>query len=218
MKKALKILVIVLLIIAYLGTCYTINTEIIEEKEIALESEPIIISAPQNYPAPKPIIKIIEETPEEKYQKEISQLDEIKEDMMEYILQYKTILDKYPEISSEIATIYDVFTEDEITLVCRCIQSEVENCPFFAKVHVAEVVLNRLYSDAYPNEISKVVVPGQFSLSRDYYSEESLLAFEYAYLFETEEMFDCFNFQSAGESETFCGRTLKYYDGYHWFY
>lgn len=57
------------------------------------------------------------------------------------------------------------FTPDELDLVCRCVMSEAGAEPDEGQIAVAEVIFNRYFSPKFPNEISEIIVPGQFSIS-----------------------------------------------------
>lgn len=55
-------------------------------------------------------------------------------------------------------------SEDDISLMARVVMSEASTEPYDCKVAVAEVIINRLLSDKFPDSISEVIhQPGQFS-------------------------------------------------------
>ena len=56
-------------------------------------------------------------------------------------------------------------TTDDMDLVCRCVMSEAGAEPDEGQIAVAEVIFNRYFSPDFPNEISEIIVPGQFSVS-----------------------------------------------------
>lgn len=49
-------------------------------------------------------------------------------------------------------TPYDVFTEREITMMLKCIETEAHEASFDCKVNVANVILNRIKSDQFPTD------------------------------------------------------------------
>lgn len=164
------------------------------------------------------IVEEEEHNEEEEILSKIDELDEIKDNKREYLMLYKQLCSEYGGYFGEPITIFDVFTDEEIYLMCRCVETETYQCPFDAKVDVATVVINRIESNKYPNNVKEVIVPGQFAFWRTEISEDTLEAIEYAYLFGVPELKESLYFQSLKEMETFCGKTLKHYDGYHWFY
>ena len=111
-------------------------------------------------------------------------------DKEEWFVSYKDILKTYSDYI-EIQTIYDAFSMSEIETLYRIVEAEVTGGDFISKVNVANVVLNRVKNEQFPNTISKVVFQEyQFSPVIDgrFYSveisESTILAIEYAYMFE----------------------------------
>lgn len=100
---------------------------------------------------------------------------------------YKSLLTEYPDLMVQGKTIYDEFTEDEIYLICRVVESEVGGGDFGSKSHVAEVVLNRCKYERFGKNVTEVITrPGQFYYKKTKISSDTLDAVEYAYLFNTE--------------------------------
>lgn len=54
---------------------------------------------------------------------------------------------------------------DDIELICRCVMSEAGSEPIECQEGVTDVIINRLCSPRYPNDIKEIIVPGQFSTS-----------------------------------------------------
>ena len=111
-------------------------------------------------------------------------------DKEEWFISYKDILTTYSGYI-EVQTIYDVFSVNEIETFSRIVESEVTGGDFISKVNVANVVLNRVENEQFPNTINEVVFQEyQFSPVADgrFYSvevsESTILAIEYAYMFE----------------------------------
>lgn len=111
-------------------------------------------------------------------------------DKEEWFISYKDILTTYSDYI-EVQTIYDVFSVSEIETFSRIVESEVTGGDFISKVNVANVILNRVKSEQFPNTINEVVFQEcQFSPVIDgrFYSvevsESTILAIEYAYMFE----------------------------------
>ena len=61
-------------------------------------------------------------------------------------------------------TIYDVFTENEQEIFFRIVEAEATGLKLSQKINVANVILNRIDSDKFPNTMKEVVfADGQFS-------------------------------------------------------
>lgn len=114
-------------------------------------------------------------------------MDELKyiEDKEGWFISYKSIVDKYAEIVDPPETIYDFYTEEEIYLLQRVVETECYGGDFESKVNVACVVLNRVNSSDFGNTIKEVITtPNQFAYWRKKISENTKLAVEYAFSIE----------------------------------
>ena len=149
----------------------TESSESIEYVEKTEETEEIIESSPED------IYDIKSKEVVEK-QKELESI----EDNKEWFIAYKNLIDEYSEWVDPPESIYDVYTNDEIYLMQRCIETETFEQDFDSKVNVASVILNRLESEEFSNDVNKVIVKGQFAFGRKNISEDTKLALEYAYM------------------------------------
>lgn len=160
----------------------------------------------------EPVVVVEEElTPEEIMMNEFDNLSSIK-DKKEWFIAYKEFCDKYPMFDRP-QTLYERYTEDEIYLMQRVIETEVYGCNFDAKSHVASVIINRIEGDNnFPNDATKVcTAPGQFVYGRKNISEDTKLALEYA--FEIEDTTNgALYFNSMKPMESWNGRTLIFTD------
>lgn len=104
------------------------------------------------------------------------------EDEEEWFIAYKNLINEYSEWIDPPETIYDYYTSDEIYLMQRCIETETFEQDFMSKVNVANVILNRIESDKFPDKVNKVIVRGQFAFGRTNISEDTKLALEYAFM------------------------------------
>lgn len=139
-------------------------------------------------------------------------------DKKEYMTQYQRIIEKYGNLEQKGLGIYEEYTAEEIEIMCRCIETEVYQCPFDAKVNVANVIFNRIESEKFPNDPHSVITAkNQFAYHRNNISEDTLLALEYAYLTE-DTTNNAIAFRSDCSPENWGGWNLCHYDGYHWFY
>lgn len=103
-------------------------------------------------------------------------------DNKEWFIAYKNLINEYSEWVDPPESIYDVYSDDEIYLMQRCIETETFEQDFNSKVNVASVILNRLNSEEFSNDVHKVIVKGQFAFGRKKISEDTKLALEYAYM------------------------------------
>ena len=140
------------------------------------------------------------------------------EDNEEWFIAYKDLIEEYSEWVDPPETIYDYYTEDEIYLMQRCIETETFEADFDSKVNVARVILNRIESDEFANEVSEIIVKGQFAFGRENISEDTVLALEYAFMIgDTTD--GALYFHSNPKTETFNGAEFIFTDtaGHHFY-
>lgn len=140
------------------------------------------------------------------------------EDNEEWFIAYKDLIEEYSEWVDPPETIYDYYTEDEIYLMQRCIETETFEQDFDSKVNVASVILNRIESDEFANEVSEIIVKGQFAFGRENISENTVLALEYAFMIgDTTD--GALYFHSNPKTETFNGAEFIFTDtaGHHFY-
>lgn len=114
--------------------------------------------------------------------------------------------------------IYKEYTKDEIDIMCRCIETETYQCPFEAKVNVANVIFNRINNEIFPNDaVSVITAANQFAYHRSNISEDTLLALEYAYLNE-DTTNGAIAFRSDSQQSHWGQWELCHNDGFHCFY
>lgn len=102
----------------------------------------------------------------------------------EWFIKYKSIIDKYKDISTPVS-VYDVFSNDEINLILKTIETECYQAGFDAKVNVASVIINRIESREYGDTVEEVIKsPNQFTYFREKITDETILSLEYAYMIE----------------------------------
>ncbi len=136
----------------------------------------------------------------------------------EWFLKYKDLIKEYSEWV-EVYSIYDYYTKDEIYLMQRCVETECYQRSFDSKVNVACVIFNRLVSDGFPNDIYSVITTyRQFAYVKTDISEDTILALEYAFLFNTMDSNILF-FHSGQKTDTFNGASYAFSDdAVHHFY
>ena len=104
-------------------------------------------------------------------------------------MEYKDIVSEYEEYLDPPETIYDYYTDAELDLLFRVVQAEIGDYSFNQKCNVVSVILNRIDDSRFPNTMSGVLVPNQFSTisnGRIYnvtVDESTILACEYVFMF-----------------------------------
>lgn len=137
----------------------------------------------------------------------------------EWFLEYKSFIETEDLILCPPEVLSDCYTEPEIELMCRVVETECHGGEFESKVNVANVIFNRQLSDRFPNDISEIIkAPNQFSYAKQKIEDNTLLAIEYAFLFEDTTSGALFFKASPGEKWN--GEELKMVDRYngHHFY
>lgn len=114
---------------------------------------------------------------------EIDKLNHI-EDKMQWFIKYKDVIDQYEEIGTP-DTIYKWYDQDDIYLMQRTIETECYQADFMSKVNVANVIINRIQSGDFGQSVEEVIkAENQFSYWRKDISKDTILALEYAFMFE----------------------------------
>ena len=96
------------------------------------------------------------------------QVYEVNDDLImgtNHVIELYTIQRTYEMPDQNIAaTIYDNFSEEELNLLFHVVQAEVGNgYSFEQKVNVACVIFNRLRHDRFPDTLTEILTPSQFS-------------------------------------------------------
>lgn len=117
-----------------------------------------------------------------KMQQEIKAIKSI-EDRQEWFLAYKDIIFKYAQWIDMPHTIFDVYTEEEITLMCRTVETECYGCEFMSKCNVASVILNRVVNGSeFGYSVTDVITKeNQFAYHRENISQDTILSIMYVY-------------------------------------
>lgn len=155
----------------------------------------------------------------ESMNKKLEEIDRI-ENLMDWFIAYKYLVEDYSYILDPPETIYDYYTNEELELLFRVVQAEVgDECTFEQKVNVASVIFNRIEHDDFPNEIQNVLSKDQFQpISDGRYKEveisnKTILACEYSFMFG-DTTNGCLFFDSNGKLKY----EFIYSDGAHNFY
>ena len=139
---------------------------------------------------------------QEELQLKIEELDSI-EDKKEWFLAYKDLIFKYAKWSYPPGTVYDAFSEEEVILMCRTVETECFEQDFNSKVNVANVIFNRLDSGKFGDTVTEIITkPNQFAYGRKDIVEDTIYAVMYA--FEMEDTTQgALYFHSKEKTETF---------------
>jgi hypothetical protein len=104
------------------------------------------------------------------------------EDNKEWFLEYKNLIFKYQEWIDVPETVFDMFTEEEVTLICRMVETECYGKDFNSKVNVACVAFNRFNSGKFGDTMKEIITkPKQFAYGRINLTEDTILAVQYAF-------------------------------------
>lgn len=144
-------------------------------------------------------------------EEKMSELDSTT-DKKEWFLSYKDIVLKYAGLIDPPETIFDYFTEDEVRLICRVVETETYQCDFDSRVNVANVVLNRIEDGRFGDTVEEVITTkNQFAYCRGNITEDTILAVMFSF-----EIKDTTNgalfFHSNEKTNTFNGRNFIFQD------
>lgn len=208
MKKKLSILILLFIIISLVITILNINNQhkndVIEQTSLDDITNELVIE------------EVIEEQDQyeiaiHEMQEKMKKIESI-EDKKEWFIEYKKIIYEYIELIDPPETIYDYYSEEEINLICRVVETETYQCDFESKVNVANVILNRIDDEKFGGTVKEVVTStNQFVYERKIISEDTILAVEYAFLNEDTTQ-GALYFNSNNKTETFCGREWIFQD------
>lgn len=180
-----KILCMFVFLLSFLFNSSTLNSEG-EQEIIHVTAEPIpVIEQVEEEIKEEVPMKTIEELKNEEFNKKLDEIKYAKISNEEWFKLYKELLKEYSEWIKLPETIYDVFSEEEINLIYRVVETETFDQDFDSKVNVACVVFNRLDSGKFGDSITEIVTtPKQFAYGRKKITESTILAVEYAFLME----------------------------------
>lgn len=151
-------------------------------------------------------------------QEKVKCIEEI-DDKKEWFVSYKKIINDYIDIIDPPETIYDYYSEEDINLICRVVETETYQSDFDSKVNIACVVLNRIEDGSFGNTVKDVITSkNQFAYGRKDISEDTILAVMFSF-----EITDTTNgalfFHSNEKTDTFCRRNYIFSDNaVHHFY
>ena len=202
-----------LLILLFMFNSFVVPILYIDNKEI--ETDVIKISSLSNNSTEIMVDDVKEENSEElaiqEMQYKLLGIESI-ENNMEWYIAYKNIISEYESFIDPPETIYDYYTEYEINLICRVVETETYQCDFDSKVNVVNVIFNRLNHGDFGNTLEEIIKSeNQFSYDRNIISKDTILAVEYAFMME-DTTYGALYFHSNNMTNTFCGRPFIFQD------
>lgn len=153
-----------------------------------------------------------------KMQEELETVNLI-EDKEKWFIAYKALVRKYKDAIDPPLTIYDYYTDEEIYLIQRAVETECYDQDFESKVNVANVVINRINSGSFGDTIEEVITEeNQFVYGRKIITESTILAVEYAASIE-DTTDGCIAFRSGEKPEAWYGWIYDFTDdsGHHFY-
>ena len=215
MKRFISMLILLFMIVSLVIPISNINNQ--HKNDV---SEPVLLSDityeivfEEVIEEPDPYEIAIQEM-----QEKMSEIESI-EDNKEWFLAYKDIVFEYAEWIDPPETIFDYYTEDEVRLICRVVETETYQCDFDSKVNIANVVLNRIESGEFGETVEDVITTeSQFAYGREVITEDTILAVMFAFEFE-DTTNGALYFHSNKQTDTFCGKSYIFSDdAVHHFY
>lgn len=211
MKKIFSIFI--LLFLLFILIVFNSNINCIEQTT-ENEKQPIIYSKITYETIPKKISEVhIDpyEAATHEMQEKMLAIESI-QDTKEWYLAYKDIICEYADYFGFPITIFDVFSEYDVDLICRVVETETYQCDFNSKVNVANVVINRIESGKFGDTVEEVVTKkNQFAYGRKNITEDTILAVMYAYE-QIDTTGGALFFHSNEKTDTFCGNEFIFQD------
>lgn len=180
-------------IILLLNVIYKLNTysKTMEERynsqrqKVQILEQEAIISTQEIESLKKEVEEMSEEEIKiNEFQQKEQNLQNI-EDKEKRFIAYKKLLKEYSQWIDPPESIEDEYSSDEIYLLQRAVETEVHGGSFEAKVNVACVILNRVSSRKFPDNLTDVITfANQFAYKRTRITEETQLAVECAFMMQ----------------------------------
>ena len=190
---------------------------VIAPTPVEKQEEPVVVLVEEYDSEPEPSQVVEMRNPRDRYLEELDYINGCYTDSKEWFEAYKAINEKYA-FEDEIEWIEDVYTEEEIALLERMVETECHGADFDSKTHVAAVVFSRIENERFPDSLIGVITqPNQFCYNKVNIDEETKLAVEYAFVIETAAD-DCLWFHSMSKTEKFSGGDYIFSDNCHHFY
>ena len=193
MKRILALLILLVMIGFMIMPILITNDESKQIKEQEDDTYIVETSSKMLIVASEPVIEKISEQNQienitQEMQVKMAEIETI-ENKQEYFIAYKNIVSEYSEWLDPPETIYNYYTSEELDLLFRVVQAEIGNYSFEQKCNVVSVIFNRISNSRFPNTMSEILIPSQFStisngsIYRVTVDETTILACEYVFMF-----------------------------------
>lgn len=193
MKRILALLILLVMINFMIMPILITNDESKQIKEQEDDTYIVETSSKMLIVASEPVIEKISEQNQienitQEMQVKMAEIETI-ENKQEYFIAYKNIVSEYSEWLDPPETIYNYYTSEELDLLFRVVQAEIGNYSFEQKCNVVSVIFNRISNSRFPNTMSEILIPSQFStisngsIYRVTVDETTILACEYVFMF-----------------------------------
>ena len=193
MKRILALLILLVMIGFMIMPILITNDESKQIKEQEDDTYIVETSSKMLIAASEPVIEKISEQNQienitQEMQVKMAEIETI-ENKQEYFIAYKNIVSEYSEWLDPPETIYNYYTSEELDLLFRVVQAEIGNYSFEQKCNVVSVIFNRISNSRFPNTMSEILIPSQFStisngsIYRVTVDETTILACEYVFMF-----------------------------------
>lgn len=209
-----------LLLLCTFGMVVYLNTPILSVNEDFLEKDIQVLSCDeiQNLETeniePDPTELIIQEAQGKIY--DISVI----EDKEQWFIAYKKIIEEYRDVIDPPLTVYDYYTDEEIYLIQRAVETECYDQDFMSKCNAASVVMNRIeIGGEFGDTVEEVITKkNQFAYWRKDITESTILAVEYAFQIE-DTTNGCIAFRSGEKPDEWYGWEYAFIDdaGHHFY-
>lgn len=187
MKEILSFFIVLIsLCMPFMKACSK-NNETMQYEVMNVDSIDLSGTLNENIKNEQQEVQLVEEkkeailTKQEEFNLELAELDSIL-DKKEWFLAYKDLVFEYSKWIDPPETVFDVFTEEEVRLMCQTVETECYQRDFDCKVNVASVIFNRYYNGKFGDMITEIITsPKQFAYYRETLTEDSILAVQYAF-------------------------------------
>lgn len=209
MKKVLSVTAIIAMTVALILIANNNKTEETSEELIPIVASDITYE-----------IETLELDPVEIAIKEMqTKMNEIEsiEDNMGWFIAHKAIIAEYEGILDPPETIYDYFSEEEIYLIQRAVETETFDQDFMSKANVASVILNRIENGNFGETVEEVITTeNQFAYGRKNITESTVLAVEFSFMI-CDTTNGCIGFRSDKKPQVWNGWEYSHTDdaGHH---
>ena len=140
MKRIFSVMILTVMAVSFLLPIFTIKSCAMEQKEPVVKNTTKEVNARE--------LSIIH------MNKEMDAISHLKEtDKLEWYKSYRKIICKYRNVLDPPLSVFDFYTEDEVRLICRTVETECYGQNFESKVMVANVIYNRLESKDYSSNV-----------------------------------------------------------------